>query len=1467
MFSYNHETVKKIRGFRIELGGIESTIQSVEGSSLNHMSSCLRLRGILNTDALKNSLKYLVERHEILRTRLVTVDSVAYQEILSKSIFVLKEINLKESAFSNVKKQKEYVNALIQDEINTPFDSENKTLCRGLLIKTSEYEHILVLLFRHVISDGWSISIFNRELDECYRSFSNNKLPNFNPLVVQYGDYSLWQRGWLQGEVLEKQLDYWKEALKNLPNLILPTDKKRPQKQSYRGGVYEYQLSKEILDKLNKLAADKKVTLFMLLLAVFQGLLSRYANQEDVVVGIPITNRKVSEVENLIGFFINTLVLKTNTAGNPQFNELLKRVEEVALSAYEHQDVLFEQLVDYLNVPRDLSRHPLFQVMFILQDPGASRIKLGDLEVSHIRNVGEIQTKFDLVLNITEMAFGLHLEFEYAKDLFEASSIKRLTKCYVQFVKAILRDSKIRLSEVPILGSKELTQLESWNDTTKEYPKKYIHELFEDAAERNKDKIAVNYNEQQLSYEVLNQKGNQLACCIKEYVGFLQEKLVIGIYIERSINTVIGVLGILKARGVYVPLDPNYPEARNEAILSNSEVDILLIGKKPLKNLKSYSGQVLIIEECLEKDVSGKEYITTYGYVEDNACIIHTSGSTGQPKGVLLSQAGIVHHYYWLKDQYPITSKEVFCLKSSLNVVDSFLELFDSLFEGIKLIIVPNGVDKDPNKFVSLMKLNGITRVMFVPSYLEILLKDCRKELLNISSLKIIYTSGELCPTRLVKDCVNYLSGIDVVNLYGATESTATLLCANYTRGFDSNFLMQERNIIGTPVANTKVYILDKYLNRQPIGVIGEIYVFSPGLARGYINNPSLTAEEFIPNPFAMEEDKGNRLYKTGDLGRYLEDGNIEFLGRIDHQVKIRGFKIELGEIESTIQSVEGIRQCVVLVREDIESQKRLVSYIVLDNKIIAFDDDKSKDQEEKSKLDLKSKLIAKLITKCRKVCKSKLPDYMQPSQIVVLERLPLTPNGKIDRKALPAPKGREGLEVYEEPVNLLEKQLAKIWQNLLRIEKIGRNDNFFTIGGDSLSSWKMLMEVEKLYKLTIPTDFFQNPTLIILARIIKNSYSCNEVFQPYLKTKNKIKILKLFKDLKSFTILQLIRKNMESIAFYLPYYKGLQWLNWWCSNPLLSKIFYKPEMEIYIKFCKEMNTNLALQKPIQFKNALRTALISAVLQEKLYKITKGTVERDEFINKLENSNLSFFRPFTEIVNTTDKEKINTMSKYYIFSGTDVLKKSLSKSKGVILITYHTPLSQYMIPAICHLGYKHLTVVSMEKIYHKYYALNIQNEKNKIDEKNIVAELVYEIHTTLAKGGLVLLAGEGNKGEVCCHLPIGSRIYPLRTGFAELAIYNEAEVIPVISLLGNNGKIKIKFYEALDQGNKEMDHKECVLHMVKQYANFLETAWLQSPESLGIGRMKKHLNLPAYSKSSHLTKPRKKLLSNFENEY
>ncbi len=1021
-------------------------------SATYNQPKAIRLSGILNVGALKKALDAIVARHEVLRTTFTLVDGNPVQVIAESGSVELPVIDLSE--WPDVERETE-VQRLILEKTQQPFNLSRDSMLRATLLRLSEKNHVLLLVTHHIVSDGWSVDVLFREIATIYEGISTGHPLPLPELPIQYADFAVWQRQWLQGKILETELSYWKEQLSGVPVLELPTDRPRPAVQTFRGSRQSLVLPKSLSDQLKALSRKEGVTLFMTLLAAFQTLLHRYTGQEDIVVGSPITNRTRSEIEGLIGFFVNTLILRIDLSGNPTFRELMDRVRKVALGAYEHQDVPFEKLVEELNPSRNLSHTPLFQVMFVLQNFPNSTLEMPGLTMDFIE-VKSGTAKFDLTLSM-ESADLLTASLDYNTDLFEDATISRMLGHFRTLLQGITANPEQRLSDLPILTEAERHQLlVERNNAKSDYPKdKCIHELFEAQVERSPDAVAVVFEDKKLTYRELNDRANQLAHHLRE-LGVRPEVLV-GLCMERSLEMIVALLGILKAGGAYVPLDPTYPKERMAFMLKDIQAPVLLTQQQLIESLPEHGARVV----CLDRDWKiiarkKKDNLVSTITADNLAYVIYTSGSTGKPKGVSVIHRGVVR-LVKETNYADLTEKEVFLQFAPLTFDASTFEIWGCLLNGARLVVFPPYIPS-PEELGQALKRSQVTTLWLTSALFQVMVED---HVETLSDVKQLLAGGDVLSVSQVKRVLKELPGCRLINGYGPTENTTFTCCYQMT----SPEQVDGSVSIGRPIVNTQVYILDHYLNPVPIGIAGELYIGGDGLARGYFNRPDLTAEKFVRNPYS--DDPNSRLYKTGDLARYLPDGNIEFLGRLDHQVKIRGFRVEPGEIETVLGEHLAVRQAVVTAREDAPGERRLVAYVV-------------SNQE-----------LAPTINELRSFLKQKLPHYMVPSAFVFLDALPLTPNGKVDRRALPAPDGtRPGLqEAFVAPRTSVEEVLASIWSKILAVEQVGIYDDFFELGGHSLLVAKLIAEIQRDLRVDLPVRaLFESPTVAQLAARIKGT-------------------------------------------------------------------------------------------------------------------------------------------------------------------------------------------------------------------------------------------------------------------------------------------------------------------------------------------------------------------------------------------
>ncbi|MDZ8262382.1 amino acid adenylation domain-containing protein [Nostoc sp. ChiQUE01b] len=1023
------------------------------GNFANHIWVALRLTGFLHQAAFLQTLNEIVRRHEVLRTTFETIEEKPVQVIIPNLSLTLPTINLEE--LPDIQ-QKAEVKKLVIQEIQQPFNLSQAPLLRATLLQLSNIEYVLIFTMHHVISDGWSMGVLIKEVAALYEAFSTGQPSPLSELPIQYVDFAAWQKQWLQGQILQSQISYWKNQLEGAPKLLeLPTDYPRPAVGSFRGATYSFELSYELSVALNKLSQQYESTLFMTLLAAFQTLLWRYTGSEDIVVGSPVANRNRTELEGLIGFFINTIVLRTNLAGNPTFEELLTRVRKVALAAYAHQDLPFEQLVEELQPQRNLSHTPLFQVMFVLQNSPMSALELPGLTLS-LLDIDNGTAKFDLTLEITEKAQKLLVNLEFNTDLFEESTIKRIAGHFQTLLEEIALNPKLRISELSLLTEPEKYQLLlEWNDTKVEYPgQQCIHELFETQVERTPNAIAAVFEDEQLSYRELNAKANQLAHYLQQ-LGVKPEVLV-GICVERSLSMVIAILGILKAGGAYIPIDPAYPAERLAFILQDAQVSVLLTQHHLIKNLPQHQTNVICLDTDWESITQQSPQNPISECTSDNlAYIIYTSGSTGQPKGVLVNHSNVVRLLAATEYWYKFTQDDVWTLFHSIAFDFSVWELWGALLYGGKIVVVPYWLSRSPEDFYKLLLTQQVTVLNQTPSAFSQLIQ-VEESLGNAKrlNLRLVIFGGEALQLESLRPWFERHGDQfpQLVNMYGITETTVHVTYRPLTK---ADLEVGLGSIIGRPIPDLQVYLLDKYQQPVPIGVKGEMYVGGAGVTRGYLNRPELTTERFISHPFSNQPNA--RLYQTGDLARYLANGDIEYLGRIDDQVKIRGFRIELGEIEAIISQHPVVRETVVVVAD----AQRIVAYVVLHREQTLT------------------------IIELRNFIELKLPNYMVPTAFVILEALPLTPNGKVDHKALPAPDtARPQLEVvYQPPQTEIEETIADIWQKVLQVEDVGIYDNFFELGGHSLLLVQVHSKLREIFKKNLSViDLFRYPTINSLA-------------------------------------------------------------------------------------------------------------------------------------------------------------------------------------------------------------------------------------------------------------------------------------------------------------------------------------------------------------------------------------------------
>ena len=1020
-------------------------------SAVYNISGGMRMEGPLSVEALERALNEVVARHESLRTTIRQVDGEPAQIINSPHVFHLPKFDLRNVPAAQRETEAQL---LLTNEARKSFNVEGGPLFRATLLLLSAEEHILLLTMHHIISDGWSITVLVRELIELYEAFAANKPATLPDVSVQYVDFAIWHRQWLQGDVLEKSVSYWKEKLAGAPSLLeLPTDRPRPPSQSFSGARQAIVIRRDLTESLRALAEQQNATLFMVLLAAFKVLLFRHAGQEDIVIGVPIAGRSKPELENEIGLFVNMLALRTDLAGNPTFRELLVRVRDAAVGAYEHQDLPFEKLVEVMQPERDTSYSPLFQVMFHLANVGTPSFNMPGLTLTPL-DADTGTSKFDLTLDLSETPAGLKGWFDYSTDLFDHVTIERLTERFQVLLEAAVADPETPISSLPLLGAAEENQLlVRLNETAEVFPHATcLHQIFEDQVEQTPHATAVTFEGQKLTYAELNRRANQLAHrLIKLGVG---PEVPVAICMERSLALPVALLAVLKAGGAYVPLEPSYPRERLDFIIEETRAPVVLT-ERAVAETQSFGVHAISLDSDFAELATENTENPRREVTDENLCyVIYTSGSTGQPKGAMLHHRGVRNRLLWGITDYRLGPGDVVLHKTPLTFDVSVWEIFAPLLSGACLLIAKPGGHQDAAYQLDLMAREKVTHVDYVPTMLEVLLESDGLD--RCDHLKIVTAAGEAL-TRELRDRFYSQTNAKLYNLYGPTE--ASLAVTYWVCEPDGT----ERVIpIGRPMSNVKIYILDKQLQPVPIGVAGELHIGGVAPGRGYLKRPDLAADKFIPDAFS--EKGGERLYKTGDLARYRSDGAIEFLGRLDHQVKIRGMRMELGEVEAALCQHPGVREAVILPYEITAGNKSLVAYVVSKQEPLPTGDE------------------------LRNYLRQRLPEYMVPAAFVVLTELPLLSNGKLNRRALPSPEEflAQPEEAYIAPENDLEETIAAVWQEVFGLERVSIHSNFFDLGGNSLLLAKVHNKLRAALNREIQViDLFKHSTIHSLANYL----------------------------------------------------------------------------------------------------------------------------------------------------------------------------------------------------------------------------------------------------------------------------------------------------------------------------------------------------------------------------------------------
>lgn len=1017
------------------------------GNAAYNIFSASRIKGRLDVAVMERVVNELIARHEVVRTTFTVVDDQPVQVIHPKLEIRLTPIDLQSVP---LEQREQEALRLVTDDFSRPFDLEQGPLLRVGLLRLAEDDHVMHINMHHTVTDRWSGAIFEQETGLLYEAFSNNRPSPLPPLPIQYADYSLWQRDRAESEIYRRQAAYWTRRLTGLPFVLeVPTDFPRPPIQNFRGARVYTRYSRRLLDALRELSRREGVTMFTLALAAYKALLYRYTTQETILVGATFANRNRPELQNMVGYLLNLIVLSTDLSGNPTFRELLQRERATVLEGFANQDLPFGKLVQELRPVQDASRNPIVQHSLIYLDfPELTVMETLGLTAKHL-DIDNGASRFDMTLAMTETEQGYEVDIEFPTDLYRRERIERMTKHLENILESVVVDPTQRLSELPLLSENEKEQLlVKWNDAAvANLTDLCIHELFEAQVEQSPDDVALSVENERLTYRELNEQANRVARYLRE-MGLRNGDLV-GLFTSRSSRMVAALLGILKAGGAYVPLDERYPTERLAFMLKDSGARVLLTEESLFEKLPDYDGRVVYLDADWAASCSSEnlDHNTTNA---QRSYVIYTSGSTGQPKGVEISHRAVVNLLHSLAARTSFNATDTMLAVTTLSFDIAVAEILLPLIVGGRVVIASPEVAADGMALTRLLANSGATVMQATPATWRMLI-DAGWQ--GNSALKV-FSAGEALDRPLADQLLTRCA--ELWNLYGPTETTIFSGAIRVTATTGPVPL-------GPPIANTSFYVFDQFMNPVPIGIYGELYIGGVGLAHGYFNRPALTAEKFVPDPFGCEP--GARLYCTGDVVRYYEDGNLEFAGRLDHQVKVRGFRIELGEVEAAMSRHEAVRAVVVVAREVRSGEQRLVAYVV------------GKEQQLPTASEWRTFLV------------QLLPEYMIPPVFVSLEELPLLPNGKVNRRALPVPDASrpELRREFAAPENLTQARLVELYMKVLAVDKVGIHDDFFELGGDSILATRLVSRVRRIFDVELPLrELFWQPTVFELAAVIE---------------------------------------------------------------------------------------------------------------------------------------------------------------------------------------------------------------------------------------------------------------------------------------------------------------------------------------------------------------------------------------------